>query len=97
MTATPLHVVLRSAVWCLRNFPMQVKLRQRTEHDAYTDQHPEKPVVFKIEPSYGQWYFNIISSNGNTLATSERYRNKVDAVHAAQLIINQAGGGRITY
>lgn len=54
-------------------------------------------MVFKIEASYDQWYFNVISSNGNKLATSERYRNKADAVHAAQLIINQAGGGRITY
>ncbi|WP_410638061.1 YegP family protein [Amycolatopsis sp. lyj-346] len=51
---------------------------------------------FKIIPSGYQWYFNIVSSNGNVLATSERYHNRVDAVHAAQLIINQAAGASIT-
>ncbi|WP_410655249.1 YegP family protein [Amycolatopsis sp. lyj-112] len=51
---------------------------------------------FKIIASGYQWYFNIIATNGNVLATSERYHNKSDAVHAAQLIINQASGGTIT-
>ncbi|WP_410468210.1 hypothetical protein [Amycolatopsis methanolica] len=31
------------------------------------------------------------------LATSERYRNRGDAEHAARLIINQAAGASITY
>lgn len=50
---------------------------------------------FVIKPSGLQWYFNIVSSNRNVLATSERYHNKADARHAAQLIINQAGSGTI--
>lgn len=53
-------------------------------------------MTFKIIPSNGQWYFNIIASNRQVLATSERYRNRGDAVHAAQLIINQAGGASIS-
>jgi uncharacterized protein YegP (UPF0339 family) len=52
---------------------------------------------FRITRSNFQWYFNIISTNGNVLATSELYHNQNDAIHAAQLIIDQAGGGTITY
>ena len=51
----------------------------------------------KIIPSSGQWYFNVIASNGRVLASSERYWNRVDAVHAAQLIVSQAAGATITY
>ncbi|MCU1685322.1 MAG: hypothetical protein JWQ81_6061 [Amycolatopsis sp.] len=54
-------------------------------------------MTFKITSSGAQWYFNIISTNHNVLATSERYWNRGDAVHAAQTIIDQAGGGSITY
>jgi len=51
---------------------------------------------FKISPSGLQWYFRIISTGNNrVLATSERYHNKVDARHAAQVIINGAGNGYI--
>jgi uncharacterized protein YegP (UPF0339 family) len=51
---------------------------------------------FKVISSGYQWYFNIVSSNGNVLATSERYHNRTDAVHAAQLIMNQAAAATIT-
>ncbi len=51
---------------------------------------------FKISSSGSQWYFRIIVvGNSNVLATSERYHNKSDARHAAQLIINNAGNGYI--
>lgn len=54
-------------------------------------------MVFKLIPSGSQWYFKIIApGNYKTLATSERYHNEADARHAAQLIINNAGNGRIT-
>lgn len=52
---------------------------------------------FVIKPSSGQWYFTIVATNGRVLASSERYWNMSDAISAAQTIINQAGGGTITY
>ncbi|HEV7981152.1 DUF1508 domain-containing protein [Amycolatopsis sp.] len=52
-------------------------------------------MVFYVERSGIQWFFKITSSNGNTLAHSENYHNHADAVSAAQLIINQAGGASI--
>jgi uncharacterized protein YegP (UPF0339 family) len=53
-------------------------------------------VVFKIlKSTNAQWFFRIVSSNGNILAHSETYWNKSDARSAAQTIINEAGSGRI--
>ncbi|WP_188317089.1 YegP family protein [Solihabitans fulvus] len=52
-------------------------------------------VVFKILPATnGQWYFRIMSGS-NILATSETYVSKASARNTAQLIINNAGTGRI--
>jgi len=45
--------------------------------------------------SNGQFYFTVVASNGKTLATSETYWNKADAVHAASLIKGEAGGGTV--
>lgn len=47
-------------------------------------------MTFDIRPSGNQWYFNIMSSNGNVLATSERYWNYGDCKHACELIKQQA-------
>jgi uncharacterized protein YegP (UPF0339 family) len=53
-------------------------------------------VTFPIKKSSnGQYFFNVVASNGSTLATSETYWNKQDARSAAQSIINQAGSGQI--
>jgi uncharacterized protein YegP (UPF0339 family) len=54
-------------------------------------------VEFRIMPSGSQWYFKIVSSNGNTLAHSENYWNQSDAVSAAQSIINEARYAKIVY
>lgn len=42
-----------------------------------------------------QWFFRVVARNGATLAHSETYWNKADARSAAQIIINEAGGGEI--
>jgi uncharacterized protein YegP (UPF0339 family) len=56
----------------------------------------EDPVTFKIRKNVrGEWYFSIVASNYRTLAHSEGYGNRSDAVSAAQLIISQAGSGTI--
>jgi uncharacterized protein YegP (UPF0339 family) len=61
-----------------------------------TSKEHHSTMTFPIKKSSnGQWFFNVIASNGSTLATSETYWNKQDAKSAAQSIINQAGGGRI--
>ncbi|WP_176935811.1 YegP family protein [Actinokineospora alba] len=53
-------------------------------------------MTFRIlKATSGQWFFRIVSSNGNVLAHSETYINKSDARTSAQTIINQAGGGKI--
>jgi len=36
--------------------------------------------------SGGQYYWRIVASNGQVLATSETYYNKADAQHAAELV-----------
>jgi uncharacterized protein YegP (UPF0339 family) len=41
----------------------------------------------------GQYYFSVVASNGNILATSETYWNKTDCLNAAGII--QGGGGTI--
>lgn len=43
----------------------------------------------------GQFYFRIVASNGQTLASSETYHNKQDAINAAYLIKNQAGSATV--
>lgn len=51
---------------------------------------------FEIKPSSnGQWYFRIVSSNGNVLAHSETYWNRSDCRNAASLIKYQAGAAPI--
>lgn len=46
---------------------------------------------FQIHRARGQqhYYWTIVASNGKTLATSETYYNKQDAVHACTIV--QAG------
>jgi uncharacterized protein YegP (UPF0339 family) len=52
-------------------------------------------LVFKILPAVNsQWYFRVMSGS-NILATSETYVHKSAARSTAQLIINNAGSGRI--
>ena len=52
-------------------------------------------MVFKIlQATNGQWFFRIMSGS-NILAHSETYVSKVSARNTAQLIINNAGSGRI--
>lgn len=48
-----------------------------------------------LQSSNGQWFFRIVASNHQTLAHSETYWNRSDAVSAARLIISQAGSGTI--
>lgn len=50
---------------------------------------------FKILKSGAQYYFNIVASNGQVLATSERYYNKADAVSAANSIKRNAAAAPI--
>lgn len=52
-------------------------------------------VKFEIKPSGSQWFFRILSSNGNVLAHSETYWNRSDCENAARLIKNQAYGAPI--
>jgi len=48
--------------------------------------------VIRIQESIdGQYFFTVISSNYNTLATSETYWNKADCLKAARIV--QGGGG----
>ncbi|MEV4310794.1 YegP family protein [Actinocrispum sp. NPDC049592] len=52
-------------------------------------------MIFQILPALnGQWFFRI-KSGANILAHSETYRDKASARATAQLIINNAGNGRI--
>lgn len=48
-----------------------------------------------LSSSNGQYFFRIESSNGRTLAHSETYWNRSDAVSAAQLIKSQAGSATV--
>ena len=50
---------------------------------------------FVIKPSGTQYYFTIVASNGLTLAASERYHNKSDAIAAAESIKKNAGSAPI--
>lgn len=50
---------------------------------------------FVIQPSGIQWYFTIVARNGRTLATSETYWNKSDAISAAKSIIDEGGDAPI--
>lgn len=53
-------------------------------------------MVFKILKTInGEWFIEIVSRNQRTLAQPESYWNRSDAVHAAQLIISEAGNGTI--
>ena len=54
-------------------------------------------MVFKIRRGNGPqpYFFNIVASNGRTLAHSESYYNKQDAVHAAQVIMAEAATATI--
>jgi uncharacterized protein YegP (UPF0339 family) len=52
-------------------------------------------MIFQIlQSTNGEWFFRI-RSGANTLAHSETYREKASARATAQLIINNAGSGRI--
>jgi len=45
-----------------------------------------------LQSSNGQWFFRVVSTNGNTLCHSETYWNYTDCYSAAQIV--QRGGGR---
>jgi uncharacterized protein YegP (UPF0339 family) len=45
--------------------------------------------------SGGQYYWRIVASNGQVLATSETYYNKADAQSAAKSVKNHAAGAPI--
>jgi uncharacterized protein YegP (UPF0339 family) len=52
-------------------------------------------MTFQIRRSGTQYYFRVVASNGETLASSERYWNKSDCRHAVDVIKAQAGSARI--
>jgi uncharacterized protein YegP (UPF0339 family) len=43
----------------------------------------------------GQYYFEVLANNNQTLATSETYWNKHDCVSAVNLIKGNAAGARV--
>lgn len=45
--------------------------------------------------SGGQYYWRIVASNGQVLATSETYYNRTDAQAAAESVKSQAGSAPI--
>lgn len=45
--------------------------------------------------SGGQYYWRIVASNGQVLATSETYYNKADAQSAAESVRAYAGSAQI--
>ena len=49
----------------------------------------------KIKNSGTQFYFNVVATNGQILATSERYVRKADAKSAAESIKRNAGAATI--
>jgi uncharacterized protein YegP (UPF0339 family) len=51
--------------------------------------HPMKYVVKKSEKS-GQFYFNIVASNGQVLASSEQYKEKSSALDTIESIKKNA-------
>ena len=52
---------------------------------------------FQIHKARGQqhYYWIIVASNGKTLATSETYYNKQDALHAINLVISGASAAKV--
>lgn len=57
-----------------------------------------KSLTMKFEihrASGGQYYWRIVASNGQVLATSETYYNKIDAQTAAESVRSQAGSAQI--
>ncbi len=51
---------------------------------------------FTVEnSSNNQYYWKIVASNGQTLATSETYYNKSDALSACQSVKTNAGSAQI--
>jgi uncharacterized protein YegP (UPF0339 family) len=45
--------------------------------------------------SGGQYYWRIVASNGQVLATSETYYNKADAQSAAESVRSNAGSAPV--
>jgi uncharacterized protein YegP (UPF0339 family) len=45
--------------------------------------------------SGGQYYWRIVASNGQVLATSETYYNKADALSAAESVRSSVGSAQI--
>jgi len=45
--------------------------------------------------SGGQYYWRIVASNGQVLATSETYYNKADAQSAAESVRSSVGSAQI--
>jgi uncharacterized protein len=45
--------------------------------------------------SGGQYYWRIVASNGQVLATSETYYNKADAQSAAESVRSNAGSSPV--
>ena len=46
-----------------------------------------------LQSSNGQYWFRVVSTNGNTLCSSELYWNRTDCLNAARIV--QRGGGTI--
>ena len=51
--------------------------------------------VIKKSAKTGQFWFNIVASNGQVLATSEQYTAKASAVSAIESIQKSAGSAPI--
>jgi uncharacterized protein YegP (UPF0339 family) len=52
--------------------------------------------IHESQSGYSQkYYWKIISANGKTLATSEMYHNKSDAVSAATTVKSNASSAKI--
>lgn len=55
-----------------------------------------RKLKFKIEKAKnGQWYFNIVASNGNILATSETYKTRNGLNKAIATIKLKAAGAEV--
>lgn len=53
--------------------------------------------VYKSGLIFKDWRFRIVAKNNRILASSEGYRNRADAIHAAMLIQTEAKSSVIKY
>ena len=74
--------------------------RARPVHSLDSNSHPQtkgRPVKFTIHKSVknGQFWFRVVASNGQIMATSEMYSAKASAVNAIESIQKSAGAASI--